>query len=447
MLEELYSLIDTDDKFNLFVNDTVRLSFYADFLYPLASESTSDQFYNEIPEGDFSDELSNCRKILWNVLHKYNMKLIRFSPASFIHFGTTRELLSLVTDEIEMYKSLEWSGQINTNTRDKHYAVTNSYISRNSAIGEGSYIEDSYIHDGAIIGKKCIISGVTLHNIKVPDYSVLHGLKLENGKYVARMYGINDNPKENKLFGRNIIEVTELKYDGPLWTAPIYPVCDTIEEAVNATVIGGTSDIYISLQDSFNQADVTAILPWQSKLDDMIRVESLLEAIDNRISTEEALGIFKNGISCRVKKLLLEECDKLDNLKLEEFSCKVRIYYYLSKLFTDSEKEELNNFCFNTIRDVTLQSAIKDIKHNQSYKIAESNVIVRLPVRVNWGGGWSDTPPYCMEHGGTVLNAAITLDGECPVEVVIKKIEDSKIILASTDNGSYKEFTEIRELV
>lgn len=30
-------------------------------------------------------------------------------------------------------------------------------------------------------------------------------------------------------------------------------------------------------------ADVTAILPWQDKLDDKVRVESLLEAIDIKL--------------------------------------------------------------------------------------------------------------------------------------------------------------------
>ncbi|HCS75930.1 MAG TPA: hypothetical protein DIW17_18910, partial [Clostridiales bacterium] len=76
------------------------------------------------------------------------------------------------------------------------------------SIGEGSYIEDSYIHDGAVIGKKCVISGVTLHNISVPDNTVLHGLLLRNGKFVIRMYGVSDNPKESELFGRSIKEVT-----------------------------------------------------------------------------------------------------------------------------------------------------------------------------------------------------------------------------------------------
>ena len=446
MIEDLYGLINTDEKFNLFVNENVRLSFYADFLYPLASESTLEQFYKETPEGDYSEGLKYCRRALWGVLHKYNMKLIRFSPASFIHFGTTYELLSLLTDEIETYRSLEWAGQINTNTKDKHFAVSNSYISRYVSIGEGSYIEDSYIHDGAVIGKKCVISGVTLHNISVPDNTVLHGLLLRNGKFVIRMYGVSDNPKESELFGRSIKEVTGIGHTGPLWTASIYPVCDTIEEAVDAAVNYGKSEEYISLMDSFNQADVTAILPWQSKLDDMVRVESLLEAIDNRIFVDDAVKIFNGGITSRAKKLLLDECIRLDDRNLEEFSRKIRIYYYLSKLYTGSEKEELLSLCFNTIRDVTLESTIKGFQYNPSYKIAKEKVVANLPVRVNWGGGWSDTPPYCMEHGGTVLNAAIVLDGKCPIEVVIKKIEENKIILASTDIGSYKEFTDIKEL-
>lgn len=72
--------------------------------------------------------------------------------------------------------------------------------------------------------------------------------------------------------------------------------------------------------------------------------------------------------------------------------------------------------------------------------------MVRLPVRVNWGGGWSDTPPYCMEHGGTVLNAAVKLDGQNPVEAVVKKIPGNQIVLASADSGAEQAFSEISQL-
>ncbi len=76
----------------------------------------------------------------------------------------------------------------------------------------------------------------------------------------------------------------------------------------------------------------------------------------------------------------------------------------------------------------------------------QEEVVVRLPVRVNWGGGWSDTPPYCMEHGGTVLNAAVKLDGQNPVEAVVKKIPGNQIVLASADSGAEQAFSEISQL-
>ena len=31
----------------------------------------------------------------------------------------------------------------------------------------------------------------------------------------------------------------------------------------------------------------------------------------------------------------------------------------------------------------------------------------RCPVRLDIAGGWSDTPPFCFEHGGSVLNIAV----------------------------------------
>lgn len=43
--------------------------------------------------------------------------------------------------------------------------------------------------------------------------------------------------------------------------------------------------------------------------------------------------------------------------------------------------------------------------YNQAYyRNSVEKHTVKLPLRVNWGGGWSDTPPYCNENGGTVLS-------------------------------------------
>ena len=77
---------------------------------------------------------------------------------------------------------------------------------------------------------------------------------------------------------------------------------------------------------------------------------------------------------------------------------------------------------------------------------AEKEVTVYLPLRVNFGGGWSDTPPYCNEHGGTVLNAAVLLNDEYPVEVCVRQLKEPKVILESADMGTYGEFTDMAAL-
>lgn len=424
ILNDLSSLIETQESFDKYVNEKVRLSFYADFVYPLAENSTLEDFYNEKPEGEFSDELKDARTVLWNILHKYRMKLICLSPASFLHFGTSTELLSLVTEKIDDYKFLDWSNTVNTNRPSKEYAVYNSYISKSATISNNSYIENSTIEEGSVVGKGCIISGVTLKNAIVPDNTLLHGLKLKNGKFVVRMLSITDNPKENIWMGT--------KLSSPLWDTPLFAAFDSMKEAALATLKGIKGDY--SLKSSFNEADVTQILPWEDKLDDRIRVERILDFITERTPINEIDG---GLITPRVKKYLLRIADKSD------FSLKLRIYFYLGKLLED---ENLIFESFDIIRKTTLSNVSENNQALAPLHIEKDDVTARLPIRVNWGGGWSDTPPYCMEHGGTVLNAAVLLNNEMPIAVTVKRIDENKIILTSTDNGSYKEFTDICEL-
>ena len=195
--------------------------------------------------------------------------------------------------------------------------------------------------------------------------------------------------------------------------------------------------------DSFNLADVTAILPWQDKLDDKVIGETILEAIDSRMSVAELVKLFPKGVSQRVERYLLHEADLLSQHDPAGFAKKIRIYYYTSKLI---DHDRLADLCFKTICDTILTAAIKNTRYNPNAKIQKDEVITRLPVRVNWGGGWSDTPPYCLEQGGTVLNAALFLDGKLPIEVTLRRVAEPKFILTSTDIGSYKEFTSLEEL-
>jgi galactokinase/mevalonate kinase-like predicted kinase len=59
----------------------------------------------------------------------------------------------------------------------------------------------------------------------------------------------------------------------------------------------------------------------------------------------------------------------------------------------------------------------------------------RSPVRIDLAGGWTDTPPYCLINGGRVVNIALNLNGQPPIQCFIKPSAPATIILRSIDLG------------
>ncbi|XP_059458035.1 bifunctional fucokinase/fucose pyrophosphorylase [Corylus avellana] len=60
---------------------------------------------------------------------------------------------------------------------------------------------------------------------------------------------------------------------------------------------------------------------------------------------------------------------------------------------------------------------------------------VELPVRVDFVGGWSDTPPWSLERSGCVLNMAINLEGSLPIGAIIETTETAGVSI-SDDAGN-----------
>ena len=60
----------------------------------------------------------------------------------------------------------------------------------------------------------------------------------------------------------------------------------------------------------------------------------------------------------------------------------------------------------------------------------------RSPVRLDLAGGWSDTPPFCLKHGGAVVNLAVELNGQAPVQVFARMSRKRRIVIRSIDLGA-----------
>lgn len=455
MMESLYSLIAAPEDYDRHVNAKTRLSLYADFLYPLAEDSTLEDFYKEKPEGEFCPELTAARERVWKVLRPYRMKLLRLAPAKFIHFGTTREILGLMNGGVDEYKDLGWSRIVGSSIKGDT-AGYNSVLSSRSTIGEGCYLEVSYVHRNSKIGDHCVLSYIEVADREIPDNVVLHGLKQRDGSFVVRIFGIGDNPKENKLFGKDLDELEQKlgvrlweNSAHSLWEANLYAEADNIQDGVDAAlnlyrIVNDESAADIeqwrnaekkSLCSGFNAADPDAIIAWNRRMEDLVAMDEITKAIRHKVPAQK---LQKRTTLTKIQREWLKK--RLDK---SDFGERMRLHYYLGVVLED--ENEIQE-CFHIIQAEMLEATIKSLSYNENARIVTDRHTVNLPLRVNWGGGWSDTPPYCNENGGTVLNVAILLNGKKPVEVTLERIDELKIVFDSRDMDVHGEFDTIEPL-
>ena len=495
VLKALWGLISTDgrldeNKFDGFVNERSRVSFYGDFLYPLAKASTLEEFYTQAPEGEFNDELFACRTKIWDALHEFSMKLICLAPAEFIHFGTTRELWKLETDEIGSYEHLGWTKRVCTDYQGAYpLSVINGHIADDVHADGAVYIENCIIGKDTKIGADVILSGLNIEDISIPSDCCMHKVRLLNGKYVVRVYACLDNPKGKYSDGgastcflgtglREFIEAVGLDtsdvWDSPdesgwyLWNAKIYPECESERAAVEMAcalrrIAAGElaadeefrknykAAVRYSLQSSFAYADVVDAITEKFALAELVKTYRFINTLKNRAAYEDALSIYKECTMTEEEFSLLMTC-----LEKCEYSEKMRAYLALSRYMKQKgvryvyDGEELSAYAMESRCFDILSKALKNAAgiREQDNRAVKDAVTIELPVRVNWGGGWTDTPPYCNENGGVVLNAAILINGIRPVQVTVKKLDRPCIEFESEDigvKGSTQNIDEVRD--
>ena len=89
------------------------------------------------------------------------------------------------------------------------------------------------------------------------------------------------------------------------------------------------------------------------------------------------------------------------------------------------------------------------VRQEPSLKVYDDQIVWgRSPVRIDIAGGWTDTPPYCLMEGGSVINLAIELNGQPPLQTYVRPSKERRIVLRSIDLGavetvdSYEQLTD-----
>ncbi|MBR6998518.1 MAG: bifunctional fucokinase/L-fucose-1-P-guanylyltransferase [Prevotella sp.] len=110
-------------------------------------------------------------------------------------------------------------------------------------------------------------------------------------------------------------------------------------------------------------------------------------------------------------------------------------------LHADSDK------AFGLLRQGII-AQIEEEKQDARLAVCHDQIVwARSPVRIDIAGGWTDTPPYCMLEGGNVVNLAIDLNGQQPLQAYVRPCVDHHIVIRSIDLGATETISNYDELV
>lgn len=361
--------------------------------------------------------------------------ILPLSGGEFYHFGTSHELLS---STLAIQNLVNDQRLIMHHSRKPHPCIFIQNSITKKAVdssNEEVWIENSYISEGWNISQKNIITGVPKNNwnITLAPGQCIDIVPMGETQYVVRPYGFND------------------RFAGEEQKRPQFPIVDNIDEAglvlrymLNQETEGedkgkGKAIFEKAQKISAEQISATANLRRLFEQRREFRKHNWSALADNyehsvfyQLDLNDAAKEFKaNGIA--MPKPLPDSAPLLTRMKDAMFRGDN------DKAFCLLREGIVKTSNANGINMPTLSS--------MSNKVATDQIVWgRSPVRIDIAGGWTDTPPFCLMEGGSVVNLAIELNGQQPIQTYVKPCREHHVVLKSIDLGA-SEIVETYELL
>lgn len=424
---------------------------------------------------EFGLALGNRPKIEDDELSSLSVAILPLDGGEFYHFGTSRELIS---------STLAIQNIVRDQREIMHYKVKphpamfvqNSIVNRaltcdNSEI----WIENSYIAQKWRLNKQNIITGVPVNdwNIEIPSGVCVDIVPIGEDEYAVRPYGFNDPFRgplayDNTIFlGDSVTEwlsargisPNEINGNEDIQSSEIFAVVKSVDdiEKVLKWMISepeNSEGLNIWMKSKKISADTISSIANIKRLysqRDSFRKENWESLSANYDSSvfyqldlkDAARNFARNNID--LPKALPESASLMRKIGDSMFRAEV-------ERRNGRPFEKYEERAFGLMRESLVESALSKKQSPQLSVFCDQIVWGRSPVRIDLAGGWTDTPPYSLYEGGNVVNLAIELNGQPPLQVYVKPSKEYKIILRSIDMGamevvtSYKELSEFKKI-
>lgn len=426
-------------------------------------------FYDMYSE--FGPALGQHPRLHDEELTQLKVAILPLPGGEFHHYGTSREMISstlaiqnCVTDQraIIHRKVKPHPAIFIQNAR-----VDCSLTADNAEV----WIENSHVGQGWKLHSRNIITGVPCNNwnLEVLEGICIDVVPIGKGGFVARPYGFNDAFKgalsvESTLYQgipasewlrMRGLKPEDIRGSHDLQAAAIFPVCHSVEEL-------GTVMRWMTAEPELNEGRKIWMQAEKKSADEISAYADLrkLTAQREEFRKENWKILAENHEKSVFYQLDLqqaaEEYGRL-NLKLpqeldEQTPLLTRIADTMFRARTmqiqgagTEEVKRMEEKAFALMRNGLVGTV--DFRQQPKLSVYEDQIVWgRSPVRIDLAGGWTDTPPYSLMEGGNVVNIAIELNGQPPLQVYVKPSKEYKIILRSIDLGAMEVVTTYEEL-
>lgn len=400
-------------------------------------------------------------------INQLTCAVLPLNSGKFFHFGTNRSVLSSVAQLSHPAEDRRAFGHT-AGDKAQNTIVLHSLVKADISKSHNLWIENSIIPESWSLVGSNVITGISceIPNVRLPLGTCIDmcGL-IGSADSVLRIYGFDDTFKGNiedpltQFLGMPIIDwfnarginPAELGFTGDIQNVPLFPLVKSPETmakliawfTINPEDTEARSIWIDSLRVSATYLVQTCDLTKRTAQRKKLVAEQILEFSDTQL--QELFQIAD-----------LNALSQLDvNIPIERFDSNkgslplVHAYMYEA---AKNDSEELTGKAFNTLRKLMIDDmAIKKVRPVRN--ILDDQIIWgRSPARLDFAGGWSDTPPFCLENGGRVLNVAVNLNGQPPIQTFVRICTTPHIVIRSIDLGiaetikTYEELTSTSEL-
>ena len=433
-------------------------------------EGTNDINYYDL-YSDYGLALGEHPKTEDKEINQLSVAILPLPGGEFYHYGTSHELISStlsIQDKVRdqrkiMHRKVKPNPAIFIQN-----SITQISLSADNA---NLWIENSHIGEGWKLGSRQIITGVPENywDICLPDGICVDIIPVGEHDFVARPYGLDDVFKG----ALEKATTTYLNIPFPQWMAErgitwndIKGRTDDLQAASIFPKVASVEELGILVRWMTSEPQLEEGKELWLKAEKVSADEISAGANLKRLYAQRSSFRKENwkGLATNYEKSVFYQLDlqnaanefvRLDlnvpNALKEDAAPMVRIHNRMlrariMKLRGDDSWQKEEQAAFQLLRDGLL--GVMPERKNRPVLSVYSDQIVwgRSPVRIDVAGGWTDTPPYSLYSGGSVVNLAIELNGQPPLQVYVKPCKEYHIVLRSIDMGAMEIIRNYEEL-